>query len=249
MWLRSLVDVVKSSVSRTRWYAWSWRMQLSELLIRGLSRIQKWPEMYSDWHYVWEAEEGIQTQKLKNTCPSLLSPNLEKPGQLQEPPQPGGGFHPKNRSDLDCHRFETWNLICRVSHETKQVSDLYERPPAEVDFRSSKRLHENGSGFELPSQLLMIAAVTNLKSVRDNQTVSQEQMNPFLSPCFIHAAYCGTLFYTILQDSINSLFSPFSITHSSKQLKPTNLPDLDAFWKANTFSCSKGLIFVLWSVS
>jgi hypothetical protein len=28
-------------------------------------------------------------------------------------------------------------------------------------------------------------------------------------------------------------------------LKPTNLPDLDAFWKANTFSCSKGLIFVL----
>merc|ERR1712037_708263 len=52
-------------------------------------------------------------------------------------------------------------------------------------------------------------------------------------------------FYTILQDSINSLFSPFSITHSSKQLKPTNLPDLDAFWKANTFSCSKGLIFVL----
>lgn len=96
-----------SSVSRTR-YAWSWQMQLSELLIRGLSRIQKWPEMYSDWHYVWEAEEGIQTQKLKNTCPSLLSPNLEKPGQLQEPPQPGGGFHPKNRSDLDCHRFETW---------------------------------------------------------------------------------------------------------------------------------------------
>ena len=141
--------------------------------------------------------------------------------------------------------FRDLNLICRVSHETKQVSDLYERPPAEVDFRSSKRLHENGSGFELPSQLLMIAAVTNLKSVRDNQTVSQEQMNPFLSPCFIHAAYCGTLFYTILQDSINSLFSPFSITHSSKQLKPTNLPDLDAFWKANTFSCSKGLIFVL----
>merc|ERR1739844_535594 len=105
--------------------------------------------------------------------------------------------------------------------------------------------HENGSGFELRSQLLMIATVTNLKSVRDNQTVSQEQMNPFIKPCFIHAAYCGTLFYTILQDSINSLFSPFSITHSSKQLKPTNLPDLDAFWKANTFSCSKGLIFVL----
>ena len=186
-----------SSVSRTR-YAWSWQMQLSELLIRGLSRIQKWPEMYSDWHYVWEAEEGIQTQKLKNTCPSLLSPNLEKPGQLQEPPQP------KKKVGSWLSSFRDLNLICRVSHETKQVSDLYERPPAEVDFRSSKRLHENGSGFELPSQLLMIAAVTNLKSVRDNQTVSQEQMNPFLSPCFIHAAYCGTLFYTILQDSINS---------------------------------------------
>lgn len=156
---------------------------------------------------------------------------------------------PKKQVGSWLSSFRDLNLICRVSHETKQVSDLYERPPAEVDFRSSKRLHENGSGFELPSQLLMIAAVTNLKSVRDNQTVSQEQMNPFLSPCFIHAAYCGTLFYTILQDSINSLFSPFSITHSSKQLKPTNLPDLDAFWKANTFSCSKGLIFVLWSVS
>ena len=38
----------------------------------------------------------------------------------------------------------------------------------------------------------------------DNQNLSQEQMNQFLSPCFILAAYCRTLFYTILQDSINS---------------------------------------------
>jgi hypothetical protein len=48
----------------------------------------------------------FKLKKLKNTCPSLLCPNLEKPGQLQELPQPGG-FHPKNRSDLDFHHFET----------------------------------------------------------------------------------------------------------------------------------------------
>jgi len=92
--------------------------------------------------------------------------------------------------------------------------------------------------------LLMITTVTNLKSVNDNQTVNcQKQMNQFLSPCFIREQHIAALLYTILQDSINSLFS--SITHSSKQLKENNLPD-SAFWKANTFSsCSKGLIFVL----
>jgi len=88
--------------------------------------------------------------------------------------------------------------------------------------------------------------VTNLKSVNDNQTVScQEQMNQcFYYRLVLYEQHIAALFYTtILQDSITlSLLS--SITHSSKQLKQTNLPDY-AFWKANTFSCSKGLIFVL----
>jgi len=105
---------------------------------------------------------------------------------------------------------------------------------------------------QLRITLLLAAAaddhqsVTNLKSVNDNQTVScQEQMNQcFYYRLVLYEQHIAALFYTtILQDSITlSLLS--SITHSSKQLKQTNLPDY-AFWKANTFSCSKGLIFVL----
>jgi len=120
MWLRSLVDVVKSSVSRTRWYVWSWRMQLSELLTRGLSRIQKWPQMFSDWQTLWETGgwEEIQTQKTKNTCLhlSFLCPNLEKPGQLHELPKHDGFPQKKNRMDLFIISRHL-NLICWVSHE------------------------------------------------------------------------------------------------------------------------------------
>jgi len=92
--------------------------------------------------------------KLKN-WKILLSPNLEKPGQFQELPQPSG--------------FQPIVIILRPEPDVlsfpwiKEVSGLYERPPTEVDFRSSKRCHKKG--FELHSQLVMIGVVTNLKSV------------------------------------------------------------------------------------
>ena len=62
-----------------------------------------------------ERWEEFKLKNWKTLLRLILCPNLEKPGQLQELPQPGG-FHPKNRLDLDCHHFETWTW-CEVSHK------------------------------------------------------------------------------------------------------------------------------------
>lgn len=103
-----------SSVSKTR-YAWSWQMQLSELLIRGLSRIQKWPEMYSDWHYVWEAEEGIQTQKLKNTF-------VSKPWKARTVSRAAT----TQWVSTDCHHFETWTWCVEFHMNKRGLWSLWE---------------------------------------------------------------------------------------------------------------------------
>jgi len=60
--------------------------------------------------------------------------------------------------------------------------------------------------------LLMITTVTNLKSVNDNQTVSQKQMNQCFYRLVLYEQHIAALFYTtILQDSI-TLFSLFNNT-------------------------------------
>merc|ERR1719458_192168 len=100
-------------------------------------------------------------------------------------------------------------------------------PP--VDFLSSKR--GSGSSYIQRRQPQNDRhTVTNLKSVNDNQTVSQKQMNQFPSPCFIFAAY----FSTILQDSITLVNNTFFETIENY---------LTLLF--GNFSRSKGLIFVL----
>jgi len=64
----------------------------------------------------------------------------------------------------------------------------------------------------LPQLLMMITTVTNLKSVNDNQTVSQKQMNQCFYRLVLYEQHIAALFYTtILQDSI-TLFSLFNNT-------------------------------------
>ena len=160
-------------------------MQLSELLIRAF-KDQKCPQWPNVLGLTLCVRRRIQTQP-KNTSSSLLCPNLEKPrGSSKNCHNPVSFTRKKNRSDLDCHRLETWTR--GVSHE-KQVSDLYERDWLQstcwlfiiktwLRFKLQRRQPQNDRH-----------TVTNLKSVNDNQTVSQKQINQFPSPCFIFAAY------------------------------------------------------------
>ena len=93
-------------------------MQLSELLIRGLSRIQKWPELYSDWHYVWEAGEGIQTQKTEKYLSLSL---VSKPWKARTVARTATTrwVSPEKQVGSWFSSFRDLNLICRVSHEEK----------------------------------------------------------------------------------------------------------------------------------
>ena len=151
-----------------------------------------------------ERREEIQTQKLKNTC--LLCRNLEKPSQLQELTQTRWVSPKKNRSYLDCHRFETW-IRCGtfLMKEIKQVSDLYEGPPPTVDFRSSKCCHENGpaSSYTAACCSFWWSPVQCDKSQickwQSNCELSGTDEPVFLlSPCFIRAAYCGFILHNNL---------------------------------------------------
>ena len=160
-------------------------MQLSELLIRAF-KDQKCPQWPNVLGLTLCARRRIQTQP-KNTSSSLLCPNLEKPrGSSKNCHNPVSFTRKKNRSDLDCHHLETWTR--GVSHE-KQVSDLYER-----DWLQSTCwlfIIKTWLRFKLHCRQNDRHTVTNLKSVNDNQAVSQKQMKPVSVALF----YICSLFF------------------------------------------------------
>ena len=158
-------------------------MQLSELLIRAF-KDQKCPQWPNVLGLTLCVRSRIQTQP-KNTSSSLLCPNLEKPR--------GSSKNCHNPVSFTRKKKQVWSWLSSVGDlDTWSFSwkaNLYERDWLQstcwlfiiktwLRFKLHRRQPQNDRH-----------TVTNLKSVNDNQTVSQKQINQFPSPCFIFAAF------------------------------------------------------------
>ena len=200
MWLRSLVDVVAEclkdsipSVIMANAIEWTSNQRAFKdskvaqnvlrltLCVRGGRKFK-----LKNWKILVFC---VETLKSHHSCKSWHKP---------------GGFHPQNKTGpiliVIVSRPDT---DCGVSHERKQVSDLYERPPT-VDFRSSKCCHENGFASNYTAACCSCwwsphCDKSQICKWQSNCELSGTDEPVFLlSPCFIRAAYCGFILHNNL---------------------------------------------------